>query len=273
MTDAHSLWKLRAKRKSAEPGKSTPETPKPQQHPETSVIRVYGHRLANHENESYKTILVHINDTCTKVLPLAMKKWKINEDWKKYALFIEFKGQSTAVYHNLVHLYRVGRCLTYDDRPLAMLYRHKDKASTPYFYLQTLRTTESMKPLPKGENRSSILDAAIRSSRNDILNSSTNGTGTDDLSITNTYELPADGAGELAVAIYEYNAERDDELDVNIGDEFIIRDKSTAGWWVVERNGQTGWVPSGCLLEKSADETLEEGKGPVHGVALFVYLG
>jgi hypothetical protein len=62
---------------------------------ETGAIRVYGHKLQNHENESYKSILVSVHDSCSKVLPLAMKKWKINDDWKKYALFMIFRGKGT----------------------------------------------------------------------------------------------------------------------------------------------------------------------------------
>jgi hypothetical protein len=74
------------------------------------------------------------------------------------------------------------------------------------------------------------------------------------------------------VAIYEYKAQRDDELNVSIGDEFVVRDKSETGWWVVERAGQTGWVPAGCLIDKSANDVLIDGEtGPVPGIALYDY--
>jgi hypothetical protein len=33
---------------------------------------------------------VTLEDPCWKVLPAALKKYKINDDWKQYALFICF---------------------------------------------------------------------------------------------------------------------------------------------------------------------------------------
>lgn len=62
-----------------------------------------------------------------------------------------------------------------------------------------------------------------------------------------------------ALAIYPYMADRDDEFDVNVGDTFVILNK-TKGWWVVHRDTRatkesdivrSGWVPQGCLLETS----------------------
>lgn len=62
-----------------------------------------------------------------------------------------------------------------------------------------------------------------------------------------------------ALAIYPYMADRDDEFDVNVGDTFVILNK-TKGWWVVHRDTKatkesdivrSGWVPQGCLLETS----------------------
>lgn len=62
-----------------------------------------------------------------------------------------------------------------------------------------------------------------------------------------------------ALAIYPYLADRDDEFDVNVGDTFVILNK-TKGWWVVHRDTsatkesdivRSGWVPQGCLLETS----------------------
>jgi hypothetical protein len=66
-----------------------------------------------------------------------------------------------------------------------------------------------------------------------------------------------------ALAIYPYMADRDDEFDVNVGDTFVILNK-TKGWWVVHRDTQamsesdivrSGWVPQGCLLETSGKST------------------
>lgn len=62
-----------------------------------------------------------------------------------------------------------------------------------------------------------------------------------------------------AVSIYPYMAEQDDELDVVVGDYFIILQRAR-GWWNVQRDPQgtgvmdadpskQGWVPAGCMLE------------------------
>jgi hypothetical protein len=58
--------------------------------------------------------------------------------------------------------------------------------------------------------------------------------------------------GLTAMGIYEYSPQRDDELAVNIGDVFIVLSKEL-GWFKVERDGRQGWVPSGCLSERNAD--------------------
>jgi hypothetical protein len=43
---------------------------------------------ANREAESYKSFRVSLEDPCYKVLPAALKKYKITDDWRQYALFI-----------------------------------------------------------------------------------------------------------------------------------------------------------------------------------------
>jgi hypothetical protein len=70
-------------------------------------------------------------------------------------------------------------------------------------------------------------------------------------------------------AIFEYKAEREDELDVNIGDSFIIMDTNTTGWWVVEKNGKTGW---GCLMENNQKtEADPDADAPIEGTVLHDY--
>lgn len=60
--------------------------------PSFGAIRVYGDKLLNRENESYKSFRVNLSDPCSKILPAALKKYKINDDWKQYALFIIWKN-------------------------------------------------------------------------------------------------------------------------------------------------------------------------------------
>ena len=59
-----------------------------------------------------------------------------------------------------------------------------------------------------------------------------------------------------AIAIYPYTADREDEFDVNVNDQFEIVQRAK-GWWVVRRESknEVGWVPTGCLLEVSSIST------------------
>jgi hypothetical protein len=151
----------------------------------------------------------------------------------------------------------------------------KDATETPVFILKSLRTTESM---ITNKERSSIIFNVDGS-----LNTSISGLGTSDSkfagalphgtshtqSIDELGKNPDETLG-TAVAIYEYKAEREDELDVNIGDMFAVKDKAT-GWWVVEKNGKVGWVPAGCLVENDDDLGNDLAEGPIRGTALFDY--
>lgn len=62
-----------------------------------------------------------------------------------------------------------------------------------------------------------------------------------------------DGPYQEAVAIHEYEPQREDELRVNIGDHFKIHVRD-AGWWKVEKDHVVGWVPSDCLLENDDED-------------------
>ena len=46
-------------------------------------------------NNAAKSFRVTLEDPCWKVLPAALKKYKINDDWKMYALFICFGNTGT----------------------------------------------------------------------------------------------------------------------------------------------------------------------------------
>lgn len=63
-----------------------------------------------------------------------------------------------------------------------------------------------------------------------------------------------------AVAIYEYKANREDELDIVIGDRVLIINREM-GWCIVEKGGKRGWVPTGCLHVDESDSSSQDGAG------------
>lgn len=45
---------------------------------------------------------------------------------------------------------------------------------------------------------------------------------------------------------HHYDAEKDDELTLEVGDLIMVSDQSDPGWWVGEKvkGGKAGWFPS-----------------------------
>jgi hypothetical protein len=90
---------------------------------------------------------VTLEDPCWKVLPAALKKYKINDDWKQYALFICFgntgeygiksprwRWAGLGVWAELTLL--IERCLSYDEKPLMLFQKLKEGGQKPVFMLR-----------------------------------------------------------------------------------------------------------------------------------------
>ncbi|WVR05716.1 hypothetical protein IAU60_002740 [Kwoniella sp. DSM 27419] len=76
-----------------------------------------------------KSFRVTLEDPCWKVLPAALKKYKINDDWKLYALFICFDNTE--------------RCLSYDEKPLLLFQKLKETGHRPVFMLRHIKDVRS----------------------------------------------------------------------------------------------------------------------------------
>ncbi|KAG6910228.1 hypothetical protein DXG01_012363 [Tephrocybe rancida] len=98
----------------------TPQTPKP-------------HRTESSENLN-KSFKVTLDDPTWKVLPAALKKYRINNDnWQSYAMFICYGAPGN----------RIDRCLSYDEKPLLLFQKLKDAKKNPVFMLKHIKDIRS----------------------------------------------------------------------------------------------------------------------------------
>ncbi|KZF26954.1 RA-domain-containing protein [Xylona heveae TC161] len=72
--------------------------------------------------EIFKSFRVSMEDPCHKVLPAALKKYKIDADWRQYALYIVYGDQE--------------RCLGLDERPLILFKQLDKEGRKPMFMLR-----------------------------------------------------------------------------------------------------------------------------------------
>ncbi|OAV94839.1 hypothetical protein PTTG_26839 [Puccinia triticina 1-1 BBBD Race 1] len=196
---------------------------------------------AREASNPYKSFRVTLEDPCYKVLPAALKKYKINEHYKNYVLFICYGKQE--------------RCLSYEEKPLLLFQKLKEANQNPVFTLRHIKDIESPVCLAlakQAQRREKKLASAALKLAEPTTSSSTQQSKK---SPPNTGRV--EKASGFCIAIYPYMSECEDDLDVGVGDTFIIVGKSK-GWWVVNRDkgteteldeGQQGWIPSGCLLE------------------------
>ncbi|KAG0279753.1 Adaptor for signal transduction [Linnemannia gamsii] len=288
------------------------------------AIKVYGQKPSTRDPvDAFKSFRISQDDPCHKVLPAALKKYKINDDWRQYALFICYGNTE--------------RILTYNDKPLLLMKQLKEKKENPVFMLKHIKqmkspaasvpsppsshpprkssdmlnkelplppeamsSSSSLSPTGGGSStlgahtngyhsslarsgtsasmRTSSKTSATTTSASTSLNQSTS-TGSNHLkseSSSSSALRAAVGpkpenhvqetveASGMAVALYEWEAKRDDELNVKVGDVFKIKSKGH-GWWVVQRDEEIGWIPASILSESSS----EDGYFSAEGIAIF----
>ncbi|EAS28206.3 protein kinase regulator Ste50 [Coccidioides immitis RS] len=72
--------------------------------------------------EIFKSFRVSMDDPCYKVLPAALKKYNIHEDWRHYALYIVYGDQE--------------RCLGLEEKPLILFKQLAGDGQKPMFMLR-----------------------------------------------------------------------------------------------------------------------------------------
>ncbi|KAG6867995.1 hypothetical protein C0993_008602 [Termitomyces sp. T159_Od127] len=128
----------------------TPQTPKP-------------HRQESSENLN-KSFKVTLDDPTWKVLPAALKKYRINNDnWQNYAMFICYGSPGN----------RIDRCLAYDEKPLLLFQKLKDAKKNPVFMLKHIKDIRS--PIAVAQQKHAARKASSVISADTTITSATQG--------------------------------------------------------------------------------------------------
>ena len=79
--------------------------------------------------EIFKSFRVSMEDPCYKVLPAALERYRINADWREYALYIVHGDEE--------------RCLQLDERPLILFKQLDREGRKPMFMLRKISAAPS----------------------------------------------------------------------------------------------------------------------------------
>jgi hypothetical protein len=98
-----------------------------------------------------KSFKLNLEDPTWKVLPAALKKYRINnEDWQSYAMLICYgpSGIVLAVFFFVCELTfvignRVERCLSHDEKPLPLFQKLENAKKDPVITLKRIKDIRS----------------------------------------------------------------------------------------------------------------------------------
>lgn len=107
-----------------------------------------------HDSSDAFKFKVSLEDPTWKVLPAALKKYRINNDnWQNYAMFICYGSPSKLTIFSLNFFFsnmylcalgnRIERCLSYDEKPLLLFQKLKDAKKNPVFMLKHIKDIRS----------------------------------------------------------------------------------------------------------------------------------
>ncbi|KIJ20806.1 hypothetical protein PAXINDRAFT_165647 [Paxillus involutus ATCC 200175] len=111
-----------------------------------------GSSRANRQESSdnLKSFKVSLEDPTWKVLPAALKKYKINNDnWQNYAMFICYGSPGN----------RIERCLSYDEKPLLLFQKLKEAKKNPVFMLKHIKDIRS--PIAVAQQKHALRKASV----------------------------------------------------------------------------------------------------------------
>ncbi|KAF8909334.1 hypothetical protein CPB84DRAFT_1765875 [Gymnopilus junonius] len=115
-------------------------------------------------SDNLKSFKVSLEDPTWKVLPAALKKYRINNDnWQSYAMFICYGPSGN----------RIERCLSYDEKPLLLFQKLKDAKKNPVFMLKHIKDIRS--PIAVAQQKHAARKASSVISQETAVTSATNG--------------------------------------------------------------------------------------------------
>ncbi|KAG9221849.1 hypothetical protein CCMSSC00406_0005674 [Pleurotus cornucopiae] len=215
--------------------------------------------------DDWRNLGISMQAPTWEVLSIALRN-QSSRNWKDYVVFIRYGSAEN----------RIERCLSWDERPLAKFMKLKDAGKDPVFVLKGAESLPSPIAIARQKiatrSAGSHADNDIDHPRISLLNDTSLGSsGERTMGQGSSYEFchshgsafSTSTAVEIlsyAVAVYPYSAEQGDELNVAVGDTFVVSSRDS-GWLVVQRDptgsGTTadselsvkGRIPKGCVLE------------------------
>ncbi|CAO3607092.1 unnamed protein product [Cunninghamella blakesleeana] len=103
------------------------------------AIKVYGEKISNNskvELEASKNVRLLSDDTCSKVITAALKKYNVADDWRQYSLWIQF-GPPDNIQERL---------LSYDEKPLRISKSLKEAKLNPVYILKHVKDNKPFIP-------------------------------------------------------------------------------------------------------------------------------
>ncbi|KIY69194.1 hypothetical protein CYLTODRAFT_442807 [Cylindrobasidium torrendii FP15055 ss-10] len=210
---------------------------------------------SNHADLDPKTLKHRVtnHDLTATVIRGALQKHHVNNASEDdYVLSISYDVEDG----------RVERCLSWDEKPLAVFEAFKAKSKDPVFKLALAKDRPSPRRLARKAAR--LLDKSTSgagSTANDLpaqTSVETTQTATPAPQIEDGPLPKAEGYG---LAIHPYDAPREGEFSVAPGDMFIILSRENPKWMTVQRDTDgkgictrasvKAVIPAGCVLETS----------------------
>ncbi|CAO3649699.1 unnamed protein product [Cunninghamella echinulata] len=103
------------------------------------AIKVYGEKISNNskvELEASKNVRLLSDDTCSKVITAALKKYNVVDDWRQYSLWIQY-----GPHDNIQE-----RLLSYDEKPLRISQKLKEAKLNPVYILKHVKDNKPFIP-------------------------------------------------------------------------------------------------------------------------------